>query len=128
MINAIIGLLSGACASMGLGGGFVLMIYLLNFTDTNQLNAQGINLIFFLPIALVSILIHRKNKLINWRTIPLWCGFGVLGIALGTFAAQWLDTTLLNKLFAVLLLIIGVKEIFHKEKKFEKGIDKFEKV
>ena len=41
------GLFSGIIGAMGLGGGAVLIIYLSVFTDMPQLEAQGINLIFF---------------------------------------------------------------------------------
>ena len=47
-MNILIGLLSGAAASMGLGGGFIFLIYLSAFTDTPQDIAQGANLLFFL--------------------------------------------------------------------------------
>ena len=47
-MNIIIGLLSGAAASMGFGGGFVLIIYLTVFLNIDQITAQGVNLLFFL--------------------------------------------------------------------------------
>ena len=52
------GLFSGILGSMGLGGGAVLVIYLSLFTETKQLTAQGINLLFFIPIAAVSVIIY----------------------------------------------------------------------
>ena len=48
-ISALLaGLFSGILGSMGLGGGGILIIYLSLFTATEQLKAQGINLIFFI--------------------------------------------------------------------------------
>ena len=41
------GLFSGIIGGMGLGGGAVLIIYLTVFKNTEQLRAQGINLLFF---------------------------------------------------------------------------------
>ena len=49
------GLFSGIIGAMGLGGGAVLIIYLSVFTDMPQLEAQGINLIFFIPIAIAAL-------------------------------------------------------------------------
>ena len=50
-ISALLaGLFSGILGSMGLGGGAVLVIYLSLFTNTKQLSAQGINLIFFITL------------------------------------------------------------------------------
>ena len=47
------GLFSGVIGAMGLGGGAVLIIFLNIFTDYSQLEAGGINLLFFVPILLL---------------------------------------------------------------------------
>lgn len=59
--------LSGIFASMGLGGGMVLIVYLTVFAGFSQLAAQGINLVFFIPIAIISLVLHTKNKLVEWK-------------------------------------------------------------
>ena len=63
------GLFSGILGSMGLGGGGVLIIYLSLFTETEQLKAQGINLLFFIPIAAASVIIYSLKGLIKWKII-----------------------------------------------------------
>ena len=52
------GLFSGIIGGMGLGGGAVLIIYLTVFSDVDQLKAQGINLLFFIPIALLAVSVY----------------------------------------------------------------------
>ena len=67
--------LTGVFASMGLGGGMVLIVYLTVFAGFSQLAAQGINLVFFIPIAIISLVLHTKNKLVEWKkAVPavLW--------------------------------------------------------
>jgi hypothetical protein len=110
----IAGFLTGVTASMGLGGGFVLIIYLTVFTQTAQVQAGGINLLFFLPIALISMFIHTKNKLIEWRLIAPVCIAGVVGVAGGALLLNAIDESLLRKLFAGLLVFVGVREVFHR--------------
>ena len=114
-MNLIIGFLGGLAASMGLGGGFVLLVYLTAFADFGQLQAQGINLVFFLPIALLSVVIHTKNKLVEWKAIPAMAVFGALGVAGGSFLAGILDERILRKLFSVLLILVGIREFFHRK-------------
>lgn len=113
-MNIIIGLLSGIAASMGFGGGFILIIYLTAFTDTNQLTAQGVNLLFFLPVALISLLIHQKNGLIRWKTLLRLIPGGILGILAGAFISAHINVDFLQKMFAALLIFVGFREIFHK--------------
>lgn len=116
MIEAVVGFLTGVVASMGLGGGFILVVWLTVFADVEQKAAQGINLLFFLPIALISLIIHIKNGLVNKSLVKKLTLGGILGAVIGTFGAMWIDNTLLRKLFAVFLLIFGLKELFSRRK------------
>ena len=87
MMEAIIGFATGILASMGLGGGFILIIYLVDILGVDQIAAQGINLVFFLPIAVLSLIMHTKNKMVEWHTVPAASIFGALGALLGTLIA-----------------------------------------
>ncbi|MGI6269134.1 MAG: TSUP family transporter [Candidatus Howiella sp.] len=116
MMGFIAGLLAGAAGAMGLGGGSVLLIYLTLMAGTPQLEAQGINLVFFLPCAVVALLFHLKSGLLKRRTLPCILT-GLLGAALGTFLAGSVGEVLLRKLFAALLLLLGGREIFAKSAK-----------
>jgi uncharacterized membrane protein YfcA len=111
--SQIAGFLSGLTASMGLGGGFILIIYLSFWGNISQSAAGGINLLFFLPIALISSMIHWKNGLIEKKIIPVICIAGVAGAGVGVMLMGVLDEDMLRKLFAGLLVIVGVKELFH---------------
>ena len=83
-IDQIAGLFSAVAGALGLGGGGVLVLYLTLGMHMPQLRAQGINLLFFLPCALVSILMNWKKKLIHWKSvIPMALG-GLAGVGLGT--------------------------------------------
>lgn len=119
----LIGLLSGITAAMGLGGGFVLLIYLTAFAGINQLQAQGINLLFFLPIAILSIILHLKNKLIDPRPLLFCLIFGAVGVFIGSLLAFHLPVHWLSKGFAVLIFIIGIKETFSSQEKNKPQVD-----
>lgn len=110
------GLLSGIIGGMGLGGGAVLIIYLTVFRDVEQLKAQGINLLFFIPIALVAVIIYAFKKQIKWRiTLPVAAG-GIIGAVGGFFLTDIIGGGLTAKLFGGFLIILGIKEIFSKSK------------
>ncbi len=115
IIKMFVGLLSGITASMGLGGGFILMIYLTTIAGVDQMDAQGMNILFFLPIALISICMHMKNKLIDRKPLASSIVFGVVGVFFGIGFAFLFQVYWISKLFALLLLIFGIKELFHKK-------------
>lgn len=96
---------------MGLGGGFILVVWLTIFENVGQRAAQGINLLFFLPIALISLLFHLKNHLVNTRLVKKIALGGVLGAVVGTYGAQLIGNEALRKLFAVFLLAFGLREL-----------------
>ena len=108
------GLFSGILGSMGLGGGGVLIIYLSLFTKTEQLRAQGINLLFFIPIALISVIIYSFKGLIKWKIIYKIILFGIVGTFLGWGAATVLGAKYTAKVFGALLVVMGIKEFFSK--------------
>ena len=116
----IVSLLSGLTASLGLGGGFVLVIYLTAFANMPQIQAQGVNLFFFVPIAVLSLILHGKNKLLDRKPLlPAILG-GVVGVGIGFVLGNWLGSEWLSKLFAVFILIVGLKELFHRKQPVRK--------
>lgn len=116
LTTCIAALLAGITASLGLGGGMVLMIYLTIFAGIPQLSAQGINLIFFLPIAALSLIFHTKNKLVEWKKIFPSILFGIIGAVAGSLLADAIGSPVLRKIFAVFLILVGIKELLFKKK------------
>lgn len=119
MTDFVIAFLSGALSSMGVGGGAVLLLYLTAFAGYEQLSAQGINLVFFLPCAAIALIVHLKNGYVKWRGALISVLFGIPAVFLGSFAAGMLENSLLRKAFAVFLLVIGLRELFSKSKEGE---------
>lgn len=110
------GLFSGLIGGMGLGGGAVLIIYLTVFADMPQLKSQGINLIFFVPIALTAVIIYAIKKQIKWKTVLPFAVGGIAGALIGIFLANLLGGEWLGKLFGGFIALLGIKEIFFTKK------------
>lgn len=110
----IAGFFSAVLASMGMGGGSILIIYLTLWEEMAQQQAQGINLLFFIPVAAIALFIHNKNSLVKWKTALPFILSGMVGVFLGSAVAHGIDAELLRKAFAVFLMIIGARELFQK--------------
>ncbi len=104
--------LSGVLGSMGLGGGSVLIIYLTSFLALEQKKAQGINLVFFIPIAILSVILYRKEKLITPSEIKPVIFPSLLGAAAGFILLSFIPASLIAKLFGALLVIMGLRQLF----------------
>lgn len=106
----IAGILSGVVAGMGMGGGTLLIPILTIFFNIAQQQAQGINLLAFLPCAVVSLIIHIKNKLVDFKIgLPIILT-GVLSSVGASFLAVNLNNKVLQILFGVFLLLIGLQQ------------------
>ena len=76
-----------------------------------QLQAQGINLISFLPTGLLATVIYAVKKQIVWKQVLLmWCG-GAVAAAGGYLLAKFIETALLSKIFAVFLVTFGLYQL-----------------
>lgn len=107
----IAGIVSGVVAGMGMGGGTLLIPILTIFFNTQQQYAQGVNLLAFLPAAIISLVIHIKNKLVDFK-VGLWIvAVGVISSGLASLLAVNLNSDLLKKLFGGFLLLIGIYQL-----------------
>ena len=102
---------------MGRGGGGVLVLYLTLSLGMPQLQAQGINLLFFLPCAIISIVIQLKRRMIDLPTAGWMALGGAGGVLIGMGLTKILHAALLSKLFAAFLIVVGLMELFGKSKK-----------
>lgn len=116
IIMALAGLASGILGAMGLGGGGVLIIYLTLFAGIDQIQAGGINLLFFIPSAIIAIVYYSKKKLIDWKSAIPAMILGVVGGLGGAYLSTIIDGYIIGKIFGVLLLIMGIQQIFYRQK------------
>ena len=107
----VFGIIGGILGGMGMGGGTLLIPLLTIFLAVEQKVAQGINLLAFLPMAIVALIIHFKNKMVETKGI-LWIIIpGVISSVGFAFLASTLDNEILRTLFGSYLILIAVYEI-----------------
>ena len=106
---------SGLLCSMGFGGGSVLIIFLTSFMNINQKEAQGINLFFFIPCALYSVIEYNKNNLIDKKILKPFILAGLFGVAIGYGIVKLISADYLRKGFGIFLLFIGIRDLFSKK-------------
>ena len=105
------GLISGVFGGMGMGGGTLLIPILTIFLGFTQKNAQAINLLVFIPMALVSLIIHIKNKLVDFKVGILIMATGICFSLIGSMLASSISNDLLRKIFGVFLVAVGLNQV-----------------
>lgn len=117
MVLYLIGFLSGIIGGMGIGGGTILIPALILAFNIDQHIAQSVNLISFIPMAIVALIAHFLNKNIKINILLALIVGGIIGSFLGSLIAVKLSSSLLKKLFSIFLFVMGLYEIFYKTHK-----------
>lgn len=115
------GTVTGVLSAFGIGGGSLLLIYLTTFASVGQHQAQGINLLYFLPAAAAALPAHRKNGLLKGRLILPAVLSGLAAASLTAWWSNRLDTELLRRAFGLFLLYIGGTQLIRPDPPKEKA-------
>ena len=120
MLLIITGFFAGVLSGMGVGGGMILIPALRFLAATDQHTAQAVNLFFFIPSAIGALIVHIKNKTINFRAAFPMVAAGIPLAFIGAKIALLLPHDILGKIFALFIFSFGVSEIagaFRKKRK-----------
>jgi uncharacterized membrane protein YfcA len=119
MLLVIVSFISGIIGGMGIGGGTLLIPALTIFMHVQQQLAQSVNLLSFIPTAIVALISHiRQGNLERGLTFKLIAG-GIAGALIGSYFATIITPGTLRRAFGVFLFIMGIYEICCKSKKKE---------
>ena len=113
VIISVLGFLSG----LGVGGGSLLILWLTLMLGMDQETARSINLMFFIPSALVACLFRWKQGRLDIKKVLPAIIAGSIASGLFTFLSRDMDTTMLRKLFGGLLIVTGLRELLYRPKK-----------
>lgn len=109
-VGAVLGFLAG----LGVGGGSLLILWLTLVLGWEPQRAGSVNLLFFLPAAAVSTAFRGKQGLPRGRGLILAIASGCLFAWLFSLLRFRLETILLRRLFGLLLLATGVRELMYR--------------
>ena len=117
LISVLVGLALGILTGLGTGGGSLLILWLTMALHMPAAQARTINLLFFLPCALVATVLRLKQKILSFRKLALPILAGCIAAAIFSVMGQKIDTAQLEKLFGVLLIYTGLRELFYRARK-----------
>ena len=104
-------LVSGAIGAMGIGGGIVLIPVLTGFFAVGQKDAQFINLVYFVPVAISALWVHVRSGRVLLKKTLIMIVPGVAGAFAGSALAGYIDAGLLRRFFGIFLFAVGVNTL-----------------
>ena len=115
-VALIVGTVLGFLTGLGVGGGSLLILWLTLVLEMPQTAARGINLLFFLPSAMIACYLRWKQGAVTLRKVLPAILTGCAAAAVFSFISTRMDLDILKKLFGVLLLATGIRELCYRPK------------
>lgn len=116
ILHFLIGTLLSILSGLGIGGGSLLILWLTLGLNMDQPQARVINLMFFIPCALICSFIRKKQGTLNFKNLLPGIIAGCISAAVATLIGKNVDLSVLKKLFGGLLILTGIRELFYKPK------------
>ncbi|MBA2312363.1 MAG: sulfite exporter TauE/SafE family protein [Actinobacteria bacterium] len=107
------GLLVGVLSSLfGVGGGLLMVHFMVMVINETQHLAEGTSLLVIVPTAIVGVIAHLRNHFVSFRHALLVAIGGIGGAYLGADIALRIDPVTLTKVFGVFLAAIGIRTAY----------------
>lgn len=116
-VAIIVGTILGFLAGLGIGGGSLLILWLTLELQMDPQTARLMNLLFFIPSAIISSLFRWKQGTLDLPRIFPAILSGCASALVCSLIFRSMEPTLLRRLFGILLLITGARELFYKAPK-----------
>jgi uncharacterized protein len=106
----LIGLLAGALGGLfGVGGGLIFVPTLVLVIGLGQVDAEATSLLAILPVVVAGTWRQHLYGNVRWRAAAVIGLTAVGGVELGILTAKALPEVTLQRLFAVLVLVVAAQ-------------------
>lgn len=113
----IIGCALGFLSGLGVGGGSLLMLWLTLVVNMEHSVARSINLLFFIPSAVIASFFRWKQGTLDVKKILPAIIAGCISAACFAMISRQVDIAIIKKLFGILLLLTGIRELLYRPQK-----------
>ena len=109
-LAAAAGLLTGLLSAIfGVGGGQIVIPFMVLVLGTSQHVAEGTSLLVIVPTSLVGAWAHSRRGYVSWRAAALLAVGGVFGAVGGALVAVKTDPLVLRRIYAVFVLFVAYR-------------------
>jgi hypothetical protein len=116
IVLLIVGILAGFLSGMvGVGGGIIIVPALVYFLSFSQQQAQGTSLfLLLLPTGIFAVMNYYKAGYVDWKVALIISSTFLLGGFLGSKMAISIDQNTVKKIFAVFVILVGLRMLIWK--------------
>lgn len=110
------GTLLGVLSGLGVGGGSLLLLWLTAVMGMDAQQARLINLMFFLPSALITSVFRFRQGTLNLKLVGSALITGCAGAYWGTLWRTSLDPEILRRILGAAFVLCGIRELLYRPK------------
>lgn len=110
LLDFLIAVLVASLAGMGIGGGGLLVIWLVLVKTMPAQASQAVNLAFFIVSAVCALPIHIKKRKLHARNILFLTAAAIPGVWVGCQMASVLPEAAARRFFGYFLLLSGIMQ------------------
>ena len=116
IVLLIVGILAGFLSGMvGVGGGIIIVPALVYFLSFSQQQAQGTSLfLLLLPTGIFAVMNYYKAGYVDWKVALIISSTFLVGGFLGSKLAISIDQNTVKKVFAVFVILVGLRMLIWK--------------
>ena len=123
VLTALAGVSAGALSAlMGVGGGTIVIPFMLLVLGTGQHVAEGTSLLVMVPTSLAGAWAHSRQGFVRWRAAGYLAAAGVASAIAGALVAIQLDGHLLRRIYAVFALVVAYRFLKPSDKAKTEGV------
>ncbi len=115
-VMLLFGVLLGFLSGLGVGGGSLLMLLLTLGLGLEYSIARTVNLLFFIPGALIASAFRCRQVRLPVKKLVGAMIAGCVSALLFSYISNYLNIALIKKIFGVVLLITGIRELLYRER------------
>lgn len=106
LLGIIAGLLNGL---FGAGGG-IAVVPMLEHLDLSPQKSHATSVAIILPLSIASTIAYLTNQVpIHWQELLWLIPFGIVGAVIGSKILPKINSNLLRKIFAVIIVYAGIR-------------------
>lgn len=116
-VALIVGCALGILAGLGVGGGSLLILWLTLVLKIGHQDAGSINLLFFIPSAIIASFFRWKQGHLNLKQVLPAMIAACISAGVCSALRNYISFGYLEKFFGLLLLLTGLREVFYRPRK-----------
>ena len=109
VVGVTVGLMS---AMFGVGGGVIMVPFIVLVLDRSQHVAEGTSLLVIVPTAIAGVIAHQKRGYVDLPMAAKLAATGMFGALLGARLALTLPPERLKIAFGIFTMLVGSKLFF----------------